>query len=96
MSDAGKRICLVIPCYNEEQRLDIDEYRKFSGRMKFLFVNDGSNDGTLSLLEKEASGFASVLNLEVNSGKAEAVRHGMMHLKTMPSFNEIEFAGFWK
>ncbi len=95
MSDMLKRICLVIPCFNEENRLDIDEYRKFSGRINFLFVNDGSNDGTLSLLEKEASGFASVLNLEINSGKAEAVRRGMMHIKTMPSFNEIEFAGFW-
>ncbi|MFA6567666.1 MAG: glycosyltransferase [Victivallales bacterium] len=95
MSAILKRICLVIPCYNEEDRLDIDEYRKFSGRINFLFVNDGSSDGTLRLLEKEASGFATVLNLEKNSGKAEAVRRGMMHLKTMPFFNEIEFVGFW-
>jgi glycosyltransferase involved in cell wall biosynthesis len=95
MFDARKRLCLVVPCYNEESRLDIDEYRKFSDRISFLFVNDGSSDGTRGLLEKKASGFASVLNLEENSGKAEAVRRGMMHLKAIPCFNDIEFAGFW-
>jgi glycosyltransferase involved in cell wall biosynthesis len=95
MAETLKRICLVIPCYNEEHRLDIDEYRKFSGRMDFLFVNDGSSDGTLKLLEREVSGFASVLSLEKNSGKAEAVRRGMMHMRTLPSYDGIEWAGFW-
>ncbi|MFA6294175.1 MAG: glycosyltransferase [Victivallales bacterium] len=90
-----KKTCLVIPCYNEEARLDIGEYRKFSGAVYFLFVNDGSSDGTLKLLEKEVLGFASVLNLENNSGKAEAVRRGMMHLKTLPFYADIEWAGFW-
>ncbi|MFZ2654402.1 MAG: glycosyltransferase [Victivallales bacterium] len=95
MAAIFKRICLVIPCYNEESRLDLAVYQKFSGSIHFLFVDDGSSDGTRNLLEKEASGFASVLNLDRNSGKAEAVRTGMMHLKTMPGFSEIEFAGFW-
>ncbi|HCE45733.1 MAG TPA: glycosyl transferase family 2 [Lentisphaeria bacterium] len=95
MADASKRVCLVVPCYNEADRLNIGEYRRFSGGIHFLFVNDGSSDATGELLEKEATGFASVLSLEKNSGKAEAVRMGMMHLKTMPVFEEIEFAGFW-
>ncbi len=95
MSETLKRICLVIPCYNEENRLDILEYGKFSGRISFLFVNDGSSDGTLTLLEKGVSGFASILDLEKNSGKAEAVRRGMMHLKTLPLYAEIEWVGFW-
>jgi glycosyltransferase involved in cell wall biosynthesis len=95
MSAILKNICLVIPCYNEESRLNIGEYRKFSDRIYFLFVNDGSSDGTLKLLENEAAGFASVLNLERNSGKAEAVRRGMMHLKTLPFYDEMEWGGFW-
>ena len=90
-----KKICLVIPCYNEENRLNVGEYGRFSGRINLLFVNDGSSDGTSKLLEKEVSGFASVLNLEKNSGKAEAVRRGMMHLRTLPFYDEIEWAGFW-
>ncbi len=95
MSENKKRICLVIPCYNEEDRLKLGEYSKFSDRIYFLFVNDGSSDGTQKMLEDEASGFADVLSLEKNSGKAEAVRRGMMHLKTLPFYNEIGFAGFW-
>ncbi|OGV43390.1 MAG: hypothetical protein A2X48_16230 [Lentisphaerae bacterium GWF2_49_21] len=90
-----KKTCLVVPCYNEENRLNIDEYRKFSGSIDFLFVNDGSTDGTLKLLQDKVPGFASVLNLEKNSGKAEAVRRGMMHLKNLPFYDEIEWTGFW-
>ena len=95
MSTVLKNICLVVPCYNEESRLNIGEYGKFSGTVNFLFVNDGSSDGTLKLLEEKAAGFSSVLDLERNTGKAEAVRRGMMHLKTLPLYDEIEWVGFW-
>ena len=43
------RLLLVVPCYNEEKRLDVDAYRAFDGEI--LFVNYGSGDGTLSLLQ---------------------------------------------
>lgn len=95
MAEILKRICLVVPCYNEESRLDIDEYRKFSDRMNFLFVNDGSTDGTMKLLDKEVQGFATILSLKENSGKAEAVRLGMMHLRTLPFYDKTEWVGFW-
>src|SRR5207237_7949635 len=60
----------------------------------FLFVNDGSRDRTLRMLEalreSEPRKF-SVLNLERNSGKAEAVRRGIITaLDQKP-----EFTGFW-
>jgi len=46
----------------------------------FCFVNDGSTDGTEQLLESIAStcSNATVLSLQHNSGKAEAVRKGML------------------
>lgn len=69
-------VIVVVPCYNEAHRLPIDAFRKFNlpgHRAEFLFVNDGSTDTTAQLLD----GF-SVLTLERNSGKAEAVRRGVM------------------
>ncbi len=89
------RICLVVPCYNEEMRLNIEEYRKYSKDVRFLFVNDGSTDNTLGFLKKNAADFAEILDMEKNSGKAEAVRRGMMHLNSLAFYNEIEWAGFW-
>jgi len=78
------RVTVVVPCYNEEHRLPVDAFRDFAvdgSQVDFLFVNDGSTDGTLQRLDKlraeDPSRFA-VLNLEKNSGKAEAVRRGTL------------------
>lgn len=42
-----KKICVIIPCYNEAQRLELEVFREFVGREErfdFCFVNDGSQD----------------------------------------------------
>src|SRR5882724_10794006 len=86
------RLLLVVPCYNEEKRLDVEAFRNFDAN--FLFVNDGSRDGTLRLLESLRDSDPRrfhVLNLERNSGKAEAVRRGIVAaLERKP-----DLTGFW-
>ena len=90
-------LILVIPCYNEERRLPVDELRGFTlegTNVHFLLVNDGSKDGTLRLLQSlqaEDPARFSVLDLERNSGKAEAVRRGILAaMERRP-----ELVGFW-
>lgn len=73
---------IVVPCYNEEARLDSAGFRPFLGRpdVHVLFVDDGSTDGTAAVLDRLCvmlEGRAAVLRLPVNGGKAEAVRQGM-------------------
>ena len=85
------QLTLVVPCYNEEQRLDLDAFRRFDGgsdRVGFLFVDDGSRDGTRRLLQ--SNGF-DVLGLERNVGKAEAVRRGIVAAMERGA----EVVGFW-
>jgi glycosyltransferase involved in cell wall biosynthesis len=91
-------LTLVVPCYNEEHRLDAAAFRAFEGggdRVDFLFVDDGSCDGTRRMLESLASGDPkkrfSVLPLERNSGKAEAVRRGIVAAIE----GGAELVGFW-
>lgn len=90
-------LILVVPCYNEERRLPVDELRRFvlpGMRVELLLVNDGSRDGTLRLIEslqREDPARFSVLNLEKNSGKAEAVRRGI--LAAMERGPDL--VGFW-
>ena len=87
------RLILVVPCYNEEHRLPVDALRAFPD-VEFLFVNDGSRDGTLRVLESLASEDPrrfSVLNLERNSGKAEAVRRGILAAID----RKPDLVGFW-
>ena len=77
-------VVLVVPCFNEAQRLRADELRDCrleGGRVEFVLVDDGSTDGTPALLDGLAAADPSrfaVLHLEANRGKAEAVRRGML------------------
>ena len=94
---APPEVVLVVPCYNEEQRLDFDAFAELLAgptRVLVLFVDDGSRDQTLALVRGFAvryAGGAAVLALAQNQGKAEAVRQGMLHgLGYDPMF-----VGFW-
>ena len=70
-----ERVYLVIPCFNEENRLDADAFRVFASKnplVHILFVNDGSRDGTERLLKdivQNSVGQFSMLRLEENVGK---------------------------
>ena len=88
---------LVIPCYNEAGRLDRAEFSRYLNRcdlVDFVFVNDGSTDDTVGVLNKLALGFPTrvhVMSLHPNGGKAEAVRQGILAgLKLDPAF-----IGYW-
>lgn len=89
----GKKT-IIIPCYNEAHRLLVDEYRVFLRENDFsiLFVNDGSTDNTNEVLQKlieEFTGQLEILDLPINSGKAEAVRLGI--LKALLTSDEVAF-----
>jgi dolichyl-phosphate beta-glucosyltransferase len=74
---------IVIPCYNEANRLDPSAFHhlvQIPG-VDLLFVNDGSTDRTLIVLNEICATMesrATFLTLARNSGKAEAVRQGML------------------
>ncbi len=88
---------IVVPCYNEESRLDLTPFvqhaQRFS-RTRFLFVDDGSSDDTSDLIL--TAGVArteqiDLLTMPQNMGKAEAVRHGFQE-----AFSSApRFVGFW-
>ncbi len=50
---------IVVPCFNEGSRLQAKLFTDFLGKVdgvNFLFVNDGSRDNTLAVLEALRSG----------------------------------------
>ncbi len=91
-------IGVVIPCYNEERRLRIDDFINEmvkNPELSLLFVNDGSTDDTLKIIQKiceAAPSRALCLSLGENKGKGEAVRMGMLYLLERKTYNII---GFW-
>lgn len=71
---------VVVPCYNEAERLRINEFVEHarSTGTRFLFVDDGSTDATAAIVASRIDGeTCQLLRLEANAGKAEAVRHGL-------------------
>jgi glycosyltransferase involved in cell wall biosynthesis len=80
----GADTIVVIPCYNESRRLDaaaIETFALAHPRIRFLLVNDGSTDDTAALLARIAGNIPASVSwrsLERNSGKAEAVRQGVL------------------
>jgi glycosyltransferase involved in cell wall biosynthesis len=89
MTSETKTIHMVVPCYNEEKRLNLEYWNELVDIVgtKWVFVNDGSSDRTLSLLQSIDK--ASVVPLEKNVGKAEAIRLGV--LSTYPKSNRENF-----
>lgn len=93
-----QKACIIVPCYNESERLDVDVFTQFinnNSSVDFLFVNDGSIDDTLLVIKKIKDTFnqrVDVLNLINNSGKAEAVRLGV--LKASERI-EYQYFGYW-
>jgi glycosyltransferase involved in cell wall biosynthesis len=71
----------VVPCYNEASRLDASAFQEFIQEFddtSIVFVDDGSSDDTQRVLHRIDPSRMFVLALSVNSGKAEAVRRGVL------------------
>lgn len=86
-----KSITLLIPAYNEEEvlphlyeRLDKLANENGSYSWEFLFVNDGSRDKTLEIIQKYAAKDerVSYVNLSRNFGKEIAMIAGIDHIES--------------
>jgi glycosyltransferase involved in cell wall biosynthesis len=80
-------ISIVIPAYNEENRLPatLDRVSQYVTQKGFLFaeilvVDDGSTDGTAAAVERARAAHPAIVLLQNpgNRGKGYSVRHGML------------------
>lgn len=82
MIPGNLNLAIVVPCYNEEKRFNLDYWLNIVDKtpdINWLFVDDGSTDNTLliisNLLDRPN---VNIYKLEFNSGKSEAIRLGML------------------
>ncbi len=84
------RTRIVVPCFEEAQRLDGEALSGLVSRepgTDLLLVDDGSQDDTLAMLRAVAArnpDRVEVLALARNVGKAEAVRQGILQALDRP------------
>lgn len=89
------QLSIIIPCHNEERRLNVSSICSFLHEIKntsIIFVNDGSTDSTYKVLEEikqRHPGRVEIIQQQKQTGKAEAVRNGLLHSceKTKASFH---------
>ena len=82
MFEKSKKILIVVPCFNEETRLQLSQWEDIiasSHHVTWLFVDDGSTDGTIEKIA-HLQQFQNVesYSLRKNHGKAEAIRLGLL------------------
>ncbi|NNF36179.1 MAG: glycosyltransferase [Saprospiraceae bacterium] len=88
---------IIIPCYNEANRLQFQEFDQFlkDDRDTVLcFVNDGSKDATLELLNQFQQSHLErvhVYDMPQNQGKAEAVRAGINYMLELGTCDNLGF-----
>jgi len=87
---------IIVPCYNEADRLKFDEFKTFlneNPNYLICFVNDGSKDETLNQLINFKMSHNNVIihNLPQNCGKAEAVRQGVSKILEIDSIQNVGF-----
>ena len=91
-------IGIVVPCYNEMDRIQLSEFSQFLSSNDFIFicfVNDGSTDGTPKILSDFVNlnpERSQLVNLSKNQGKAEAVRQG---INTLLKSSKFQLVGYW-
>ena len=90
-------LTLIVPFYNEAKRW-LENYWNDATSLKdiqWVFVNDGSSDETKTLIDEFCHAHPNVtgIHLTENSGKAEAVRVGMLSAFENPSA-DLQGIGF--
>ena len=91
------KIAIIIPCYNEEQRLDKQKILDLSeiNNITLFLANDGSKDKTAKILKSissENTEKIKVFDYKKNSGKAGVIYKTVNQILT---FNEFDYIGYF-
>ena len=83
-NDSGPNVCLFVTAFNEKDYVDQKVENSFSldypkEKIQYLWVTDGSDDGTPDLLKKYPE--VEVHHLKERNGKIHAMNRGMQFVK---------------
>ena len=99
-----KKILLIIPCFNEDSRIEISKFvsgaarcRELNVQIDYLFSNDGSSDNTKKILNDLCNKNANFhcYHLEINAGKGNAIQEAYQRKKSELNFSSYDWIGYW-
>ena len=77
------KISLVIPCYNESERVPLlvnalkQFDQKWKGEYETIIIDDGSSDDTVQKIQAAKLPYCQIISLEKNDGKGAALQRGV-------------------
>ena len=92
------KVLLIIPCFNEENRLDERQFFENSNfQLNFLFANDYSTDGTLKKLQnmQKKDDRIQIFSAPKNVGKGEVIRLAYLDFLSKNKDLNYDWIGFW-
>ncbi len=79
----NKLITIIIPCYNEINTIEslILKIHKLDLNKQIILIDDGSNDGTLELIDEKLNEYIDVFVKKKNEGKGSAIIAAKEYIK---------------
>lgn len=87
---------LILPCYNIERKINLSDILaviRLNAALHFCFVNNGSSDNTLEILEflnEESEMEMSVLDIKKQIDNAGVIRAGERYLCSKKDFDQLQ------
>lgn len=87
---------LILPCYNIEQKINLSDILtvlRLNASLHFCFVNNGSSDNTLQILEylnEESEIEMSVLDIKKQISNTSVIRAGERYLSSKKDFGHLQ------
>lgn len=90
------KVLLIIPCFNEEIRLQLEPFQNSSSDFFYIFANDGSTDNTIDILNKiKDNQRFFVFDSNTNLGKANIIQAAYSHFSSSLDLNSFSWIGYW-
>ncbi len=92
-----QKIAIIVPCYKEGGRLKQNSFIEFLKEhpcVNIFFVDDGSPDNThsiLSLIQHSLPEQVTIITLQENKGKANAIRSGLLAIINIPGYSHFGY-----
>lgn len=97
MKEVKILLSIIVPCFNEANRFNPDywiEIIEDSPFVEWIFVDDGSTDKTFKILSNLSKlPRVSIIKLESNQGKAEAIRRGFISSQALGEIKNPDIVG---
>lgn len=97
MDPQKARILLIVPCFNEESRLQVERFLATDSNVDFLFADDGSKDNTAQIIKTlimKNSSRCTGYFAEKNLGKGNIIQAAYQSL-TPHQKQSFDWIGYW-